>query len=158
MSKYYVYLVSELSIGHQCTSLCGWVADPWESHSRSTQWDPIPVGFHHDVLFAPTRSHAIRSVSTLHHRVFQNLSDSMHAALSINEILAFIVAELRDSQPSLAALSSTNQLFFTHARLVLWEKLPSYEALAYLMPPWSWEIAHGPDGSIFIVRGLLFQP
>jgi hypothetical protein len=69
----------------------------------------------------------------------------MHAVLQINEVLAMIVDELRDSKASLAALSSTNQLFFSHARPILWEELPGYGVLASLMPKWSWRMEFEHD-------------
>jgi hypothetical protein len=70
----------------------------------------------------------------------------MHAALKIDEVLAMIVSELRDSKPTLTALCSTNQQFFRRARAALWEELPEYAALARLMPEWSWRTVVGQRG------------
>jgi hypothetical protein len=75
----------------------------------------------------------------------------MHAALQIGEVLATIMFELRVSPSSLAALSSTIQLFFAYARPELWWTLPGYGPLARLMPRWSWKMLESSSGKDYMV-------
>jgi hypothetical protein len=89
----------------------------------------------------------------LFHTIAWYFSKIMQAVLNIDEIVALIVAQSRDTKSSLAALSSTNRLLFDHARPVLWENFPGYLPLVRLMPEWSWKHfeSHKDYGRPFIV-------